>query len=49
MSNKMNKVVSRKEAIINFHNNGRTHFEIQGALMMLFPNDDIQSINVINI
>jgi hypothetical protein len=45
----MNKVVSRKEAIIDFHNNGRTYLEIQGALMMLFPNEDIQSINVINI
>ena len=41
------QLLNKKYTILNFHRSGKSYLEIQHALIILFPNDDIQKIEVI--
>lgn len=43
----MNKIsITKKKSIIRLHDDGKSYFEIQQALIVLFPDDIIQPIHV---
>jgi hypothetical protein len=39
--------INLKDTILKFHRSGKSYSEIQHALIILFPNDNVQKIAVI--